>query len=111
MSMYHRLLDAQSIADNFEQTRDEVLDAGAYRILEVHCRILSTTGTPDGTLKLQTAAVNEPEAWDDIAGASWSLNGSGGRPQITSFLRYVRAVVVSQSSGSAVALIDIVAKN
>ena len=76
MSMYHRLFDAQTIDTNFEQTNDEVLDAGAYSTLEVHCRVLSQSDSPapNGTLQLQTAAVNEHGAWTNLTGASWALS-------------------------------------
>ena len=54
-SRYHRLLDLRKLAANMVQSRDQVFDAGAYRVLEIDCRV-PVLGSA-GTVKVQHAAV------------------------------------------------------
>lgn len=108
-SLYHRLLPITSLTASQVQTRDEVLDIGAYRVLEIQVRVISA-GTA-GNLKLQHAAVNEPDAFKDLSGASFALTPASNQVMsISNFLRYLRWVTDNGVAGGPVALIDIVAK-
>lgn len=108
-SLYHRFLPYQTVSASQTMTRDEVFDAGAYRVLEVQCRVVVAGG--GGSIKLQHAAVNEPDAFMDVSGGSWNLNAtSKNYYSVTGFLRYLRWVTDGSVSGSPAVLIDIIAK-
>lgn len=65
----------------------------------------------NGTWKLQHAAVNEDEAFKDLAGGSVLLNATDNHVlTIPSFLRYVRWVTDSAVAGDPLALADLIAK-
>lgn len=108
-SLYHRLVPLQTFGASQTQPRDEVLDVGAYTTLEIQLRVLVAGAA--GNLKLQHAAVNEPDAFKDLSGASWALSATANNfTSITSFLRYLRWVTDGSVSGSPAALLDIIAK-
>lgn len=108
-----RILDPQPLGASAEQPRDQVVDLGAYKQLVASCRVLKVgSGAGGGRVKLQTAAVNEPGAFHDVAGLSWVVDGSatGGMASSGEFLRYVRWVTDAGVAGSPVVCIDVVAK-
>lgn len=108
-SMYQRILDPRALTPNDTTQREEVLDAGAYNTLQAQMRVLSAGSA--GNLKLQHAAVNEPDAFIDIGGASVSLaSTSNSLVTVTNFLRFIRWFSDSATAGSPIALIDVVAK-
>lgn len=112
-SMYVRLLDPQALSASKESPREQVIDFGAYKQLNVDVRVIKAgTGTAAGTIKLQHAAVNEPDAFRNLTNASWVIDstGTGGYLEITAFLRFVRWVTDSNVAGSPVVLIDVMAK-
>ena len=108
-NQYHRLLDAQILPPNWVQPKEDVFDAGAWKEVEAHYRGIKTGSA--GTVKLQTAAVNEPDAWVDVTGLSWSLSGTGGLASSSHYLRYLRAVTDGAVAGAPAGLIDLVLKN
>ncbi|MCB9780607.1 MAG: hypothetical protein H6742_18715 [Alphaproteobacteria bacterium] len=109
-NQYHRLLDARTLQADWTQDREEAFDGGAYRIIEAHCRSLKNGSA--GNIKLQTAAVNETDAWVDISGAAWAADGTGPRLIYAEhYLRYIRAAADGSVAGDPVVLIDIVVKN
>jgi hypothetical protein len=100
------------VAASWKQGRDEVIDVGAYRRLEVQFRLLKA-GTA-GTAWLETAPVDEDEAFQQV-GAAVNLNGSGmtnNKQQISSdaFYRFARVVTDGAVAGSPVLTVDVVAK-
>lgn len=103
-----RLLDPQVLSANDVMPVERVFDGGSYRVLEIHTRILKQGSA--GNLKLQHAAVNEPGAFIDLAGASWVTTGQGSYVTVTSFLRFVRWVCDGAVAGGPIAIIDLVAK-
>lgn len=111
MATYHRLLQYQTLTSSLSPTLAESFDAGAYTRLEVQARIL-VGGGGAGTVKLQHAAVNEPDAFIDIASASWTLNtATNNYLSVTGFLRYIRWLASSGIAGSPAVVIDIIAKD
>lgn len=109
-NQYHRLLDARELTDNWVQDSDAVFDAGGYRVLEFQFRVLSS-GTA-GTLKVQHAAVNEPEAFTDLASMQVGLSATANLPlSCENFLRFLRCVTTGSVAGNPVAMCDVVAKN
>lgn len=112
-STYKRLLDPRALSASTQSPDDGVLDLGAYRQLVLDARLLKVgTGTGGGRVKIQHAAVNEPDAWRDLAGVSWVVDstGTGGVLEATVFLRYIRWVADASVAGAPVVLIDLIAK-
>ncbi len=107
-SRYWRILDLRKLTPSLEQPRDQYIDAGAFTHLEVDVRVV-VAGTA-GNLKLQHAAVNEPDAFRDITTLAWPLTGAGSFLSTDHFLRYVRWVTDGAVTGSPQAIIDIVGK-
>ena len=109
---YHRLTPQQTLVANQTQPASEVYDAGAFNHLQLQGRVLKA-GTA-GKLKLQHAAVNEPDAFIDVSGAEWDLDQAGpsGNVFITvdDFLRYLRWITDANVLGSPIALLDLIAK-
>lgn len=108
-NQYHRLLDAQTVPADYVQPDEDVFDAGAFREIEANLQLIKAGSA--GTIKIQTAAVRQPDAWVDAAGLSWSASGSGGLASSAHFLRYLRTVSDGAIAGSPACLIDIVCKN
>lgn len=109
-STTRRLMPQQSLTANQVQPRDEVMDAGAYKTLECQGRCI--VAGSNGQAKIQHAAVNEPDAFKDLAGAAWNLNATNNTVvSISNFLRYLRWVTDANVAGNPVALIDVVAKD
>lgn len=108
-SVYHRLMPFQTLAATQTMPRDEVFDAGAYTKLQIQTRVLVAGSA--GNVKLQHAAVNEPDAFKDISGASWALNATSNNfTTINDFLRYVRWITDNGVTGSPSVIIDFIAK-
>ena len=107
-SEYRRLLDPSTAKATVFQELREAWDAGAYRVLEVHVRVLKA-GT-GGNIILQHAAVNEEDAYLDLANASTALNGQGAYLTISNFLRFIRWRTDGAVAGSPVVMIEIIAK-
>ncbi len=107
-SQYHRLMDPTTLKPNLQQDLQDVFDAGAFRVLEVDVRVLKAGSA--GSLLLQHAAVNEEDAYRDLAGSSVSLTGSGAYFTIQNFLRFVRWRADGNVAGDPIPLIDTVAK-
>lgn len=77
--------------------------------LAIQFRVLVAGGA--GNLKLQHAAVNEPDAFTDVSGASWSLAATGNTyTSVSHFLRYLRWITDGSVSGSPAAILDLIAK-
>ena len=115
-SQYARLLDPHTIVANFVPGRENWLDLGAYRVLEVSFRVLkSGTGTDATALvKLQHAPVMEDEAFIDLVGATARTDSTATSiptfVEVPAFTRYIRWVASSSVAGSPIVLIDLVAK-
>ncbi len=108
-SQYSRFLPLQTLSSTQTMPRDEVLDLGAYNTLQIQLRVL--VAGSGGNVKIQHAAVNEPDAFKDLSGASAALNATGNHfVTVTNFLRYLRWVTDGSVSGSPAVLIDIIAK-
>ncbi len=107
-SRYWRVLDVRKLTASLEQPRDQYIDAGAFAHLEVDVRVV-VAGTA-GNIKLQHAAVNEPDAFRDLATMSWPLTGAGSFLFTDHFLRYIRWVTDAGLTGSPQVIIDIVGK-
>ena len=107
-NQYYRLLEPTNVIASWSQSRDEVFDAGAYNQVQAHCRVLKA-GTA-GTIRLQTAAVNEVDAWVDVTGLVWTLSGTGSLLTSVNFLRFLRVATDGAVAGGPVALIDLVLK-
>lgn len=105
-----RILDAQTLSASKSSPREQVLDLGAYKQLNVHGRILKAGSA--GTLVLQHAAVNEDDAFVDLPDMSWDVSSTSNSSfeEASSFLRFVRWKTDGSVASSPVALIDIVAK-
>ena len=69
-----RQYPVQTVTASMVQSREEVTDAGAYNRAQVQFRVLKAGSA--GTVTLQHAAVNEPDAFKDISGATWNLNAT-----------------------------------
>ena len=111
-ALYKRLVDSRIITAKWTLAREEVLDVGAYRKLDVQFRLVKE-GTA-GTVWLESAPVNEADAWQQL-GASASLLGTGfvnGKKQLSSedFYRFLRVVSDGAVGGSPVLTVDVVAK-
>jgi hypothetical protein len=109
-STYYRLLGMRTFSGAATQDQAEYFDGGSYRVLEVQTRV--TSGGSGGTIKLQHAAVNEDNAFIDVAGfTAVNLNAVTNNVQeITAFLRYLRWATGAAPTGNPTVLIDIVAK-
>jgi hypothetical protein len=89
-----------------------VLDVGPYRKLDVQLRLVKA-GTA-GTVWLETAPVNETDAWQQVGGSA-SMDGTGftnGKKMVSSedFYRFLRVVSDGAVAGSPVLTVDVVAK-
>lgn len=105
-----RLLDLRKLTANLEQPRDQYVDAGAFVHLEVDVRVPAAGAA--GTLKVQHAAVMEPDAFRDLPGMTFTLSGGspGGFASTDHFLRYLRWITDSAVAGNPQAIVDIVGK-
>lgn len=104
---YVRLLDAQVIGANEKQARDQVLDLGGYKQLNIQARILKA-GTL-GSVFIEDAAVNEEAAFTRTI-ASFSVVTPTNPIEVNGFLRFVRWRADANVAGGPAMLIDIVAK-
>lgn len=108
-SQYSRFLPLQTLTANQTMPRDEVLDVGAYNKLQIQLRVL--VAGSGGNVKIQHAAVNEPDAYKDLSGATVALNATTNQfVTVSDFLRYLRWVTDGAVTGSPAVLIDIIAK-
>lgn len=107
-SQYRRLLDVRKLTANLTQPREQVWDAGAYAHLELHCRVLVAGSA--GTVVVQHAAVNEEDAFRDLASFALSGGTPGGYTSTDHFLRYLRWRTDGAVAGDPSALIDVMAK-
>ena len=110
---YKRLLNARTLTAGWEQPLEAAIDVGGFRRLEVQVRLVKV-GTA-GTLSLESAPVNEDDAYQAVAGSSVNLDGTGttdGKKQVSidAFFRFLRVVTDAQAAGGAVATVDVVAK-
>lgn len=104
-----RQLPVQTVIANLVQPREEVTDAGAYNKAQIQFRVLKAGSA--GTVTLQHAAVNEPDAFKDVSGAQWNLNATTNSfTTVADFLRYLRVVSDANVAGSPVAMMDIILK-
>ena len=106
--IYRRLLDARAMSGSEVCERQDVLDLGAYRTLQLHVRVLKA-GT-GGSLKIQHTAQLQPEAWLDLGLPIALIATSDALTTETDFLRFVRWIT-SNAAGSPVAVVDVVAKD
>lgn len=112
---YMRLADSVVITTGLAQDRDQVVDVGAYRQVLLHARVLRTGS--GGSVKIQHAATNEGDAWEDLyqdddqTAVTWALTGTGDVQSSSKFLRYLRWAASGTVSGGPVRVtIDLVAK-
>ncbi len=104
-----RQLPITTLTASQKQVSSEVVDAGAYTTLEIQARVLKAGGA--GNMSLEHAAVNEPDAFTALTGASWAVNAAlNTHTTISHFLRYVRWSTDAAVAGGPVALIDIIGK-
>ncbi len=71
-SRYYRLMDLRKLTASASQARDQYVDAGAYRTLEVDARVPSAGSA--GNLLFQHAAVPEEDAFRTLTRFSWSCS-------------------------------------
>lgn len=103
------LLNAQPVPGDWTQSREDWLDLGAYKQLNVLFEILSTGS--GGSVKVQHAAIPEDGNFVDITGMSSDTGTAGADFKTTeAFLRYIRVVSTSGLTGSPVVAIRVVAK-
>ncbi len=108
----HRLLDAATLVYGFDLPIEQALDLGACSTLQIRVRIL-VNGSGGGVLQFQHAAVNKPDDYADLSGATVTLNGGVGRTlvTVTHFTRFIKVHVTTADPGSPVVTVDIVAKS
>jgi len=93
---------------------DHAWAAGAYRVLEVKFRVIST-GSASQYVKLVHAPVNEKDAYQDLEDGSGTpvrvevSSGGNAYWHVPSFMRYVRWAVTG-GTGDPIVQVDIVAK-
>jgi hypothetical protein len=108
-SLYRRLLDLRTLLASEKQSMDDVLDAGAYRVLEIQHRV-PKAGTA-GNLQLQHAAVLSEDSFQNL-GAAVALNATSITfITVSDFLRYIRWTTDAGVAGSPIANVDIIAKD
>lgn len=107
-SLYVRLLDARTLTANFLPERDDAIDAGAYTTVHFDCRMLKVGS--GGNVFVEHAAVNEPDAFRALAGATWACTGAGAYVAVTGFLRFLRVRGDGAVAGAPVVILDLVAK-
>jgi hypothetical protein len=109
-SQVFELLLAQDVPANFIQPMEGVVDAGAYRQLNVDFNLIKA-GTA-GTLELEHSATLREEGFFPLGAISASLTGATGHTPKTveSFLRYVRAKSDGAVAGNPVMSVTLVAK-
>ena len=109
MAEVWRQMPITTLLASQKQVSSEVVDAGAYTILEIQARVLKAGGA--GNMALEHAAVNEPDAFTALTGASWAVNATlNTHTTISHFLRYLRWSTDVGVVGGPVALIDILGK-
>jgi hypothetical protein len=108
-SMYFRLMDAKTLSADDEGARADVLDAGAFKTLELEIRVIKT-GT-DGEFKLRHAATLESDAWLGLGSAISLTTATTAHVTVSNFLRFVSWEADSSVDGSPVAIVDAIAKN
>lgn len=108
-SQYLRILPITGLTASQKQANADIIDVGAYTTLEFQARVLKAGGA--GNVFVEHAAVNEPDAFTALSGATWSLSATSNTlVSVTHFLRYLRWVTDSGVAGSPIALIDLIAK-
>lgn len=108
-SQWKRLLDGATVTANWKQPKEDAFDAGAYRVLELQCRVVKP-GTA-GSILLEHAAVNDEAAFVALTGISWLADGSTGSfKAVNDFLRYVRVAGDNAVAGSPAVILDLIAK-
>jgi hypothetical protein len=104
---YVRLMEPRSLVANEKQPRDQWLDLGAYKELNIHARLLKA-GTA-GNVLIQDSAVPEDDGFVRTI-ATISCQANTNPVTITGFLRNVRWIGDGSVAGAPVLLVDIVAK-
>ena len=108
-SMYKRLPPPTVMTANYQLPDLNVVDLGAYRVLEVYIKILKP-GPSNATVFLSHNASLDPDNWKALSGASLAQNGTDLFVTVPDFLRYVRVEGNLNGDGSCIALVDVVAK-
>jgi hypothetical protein len=115
-SQYIRILDTRALTANASSPREQVVDLGAYRVLEVMIRVVKAgTGTdPTAVVKLQHAPVNEDDAFLDIAVTSVRVDTTAPNVpvfiEVPAYTRFIRWSTGGGVAGAPVVVIDVVAK-
>ncbi len=122
-SEYRRLLDVVTISGAKSQESNMVMDAGAYRQLNVQFIVLAKGAetSNDFKLTLQHASVNEEDAFIDVKDVDGNTvqvdianTGSTGNFyfHVEGYLRYLRWTVTDGGSvtTAAIAGVDVVVK-
>lgn len=106
---YTRLLDLQGLGPNFKQQKVDVVDVGPYNKVVLQPRVVKA-GT-GGNLIIQEAAVNEDDAFVNVAGGTIALNAtSNAKIVISDPLRFIRAITDANVAGGPQALVDLIAR-
>lgn len=106
-SAYYRVVQKQVLTSNLTSPRAEVIDLGAYKILEIEKHVAVAASA--GDIILEHAAVNEPEYFVTLA--TLSLTGAGSvHSSVSNFLRFLRWRT-NGITGSPSATVDIIAKD
>ena len=106
-SLFGELLPPSQLSASQKMDTKDVLDLGAYSVLQIQPRVLTAGGA--GNLKIQHSSRNIDGTFVDLA--SVALNATSNTlVTVTNFLRYVRWVTDGAVAGTPVAACDIVAK-
>lgn len=106
-SAYYRVVQKQVLTSNLTCPRAEVIDVGAYKVLEIEKHV--AVAASSGDIILEHAAVKEPEYFVTLATLSLTTPGSV-HSTVSNFLRYLRWRTTS-ITGSPSATVDIIAKD
>jgi hypothetical protein len=106
---YTRLLDLQGLGPNFKQVKLDVVDVGPYNRVVLQVRVVKAGGA--GNLIIQEAAVNEDDAFVNVAGGTVALSAtSNTKVVIADPQRFLRATTDANVAGGPQALIDLIAR-
>jgi hypothetical protein len=106
---YRRILNTRKLGPSQVQAHDQIWDAGGGRVLEVAWRVVTASGQA-ANLLIQTAAVNEDDAFVTIITIPLGAVAATTLASTDHFLRYIRWITDANVTSNPVAVVDAIAK-
>ena len=115
-SLSRRQLEPTTLVASWKQSKEDALDAGAFRFVEMQFRRIkngTTGGGSGGRIFLSHSATNESETFRQLAGTEMATDAAGDSIQFFSlehFTRFLRLETDANVAGSPVFACEIILK-